>query len=199
MGFNQAKLEEFGAKICDTTKGLSLRPDQIRVRRTDELYNYELNAQFFGENGWLTRTAASLKLGIRNGRTAADWNVIHQTMLRLYDVMEFDPKTHTVISSHVHGKFPSEEDRDEFLNRFAYGSLIARPAALGYVQIADWEKDIRVMMERSNLVPNAVFVAWDTQFSNKQDWESFLGVLPTMMENSANLFDLGFEPFRQTA
>ena len=69
LGFQQARLEEFAARICDREKGLSLRPDQIRLRRTDELYNYELSAQFFGENGSLTRTPLGVHLAIRNGRT----------------------------------------------------------------------------------------------------------------------------------
>ena len=80
LGFTQARLEEFSGKLCDPVDGLSLRPDQLRLRRTDELYNYELTAQFFGENGWLVRTADRVKFGIRNGRTVADWNVILQPL-----------------------------------------------------------------------------------------------------------------------
>lgn len=53
QGFREADLEGFGASICDTVKGLSLRPDQIRLKKWDELYGYELSAQFFGENGTL--------------------------------------------------------------------------------------------------------------------------------------------------
>jgi hypothetical protein len=199
LGFTQARIEEFGAKICDPTAGLGLRPDQIRMRRWDELYGYEVTAQFFGDNGLLTRAADRAKLAVRNARTAADWNILHQTLLRFYTLMEFMPESITTLSAHVHAKFPSADERDSFLGEFAHSPLVARPAALGYVQIADWEKDIRVLIERSNLVPEAVFVAWDTQFENSQDWDSFLGSLPTVMENSANLFDLGFEPFRQTA
>ena len=61
----------------------------------------------------------------------------------------------------------------------------------------DWEKDIRVLIELSQPVPNSVFIAWDTQFSNNQEWDSFLGTLPSVMENSANIFEIGFEPFKE--
>ncbi len=198
QGFAQSRLEEFSEKICDSVSGLNLRVDQIRLRRTDELYNYELSAHFFGENGWLTRTADRTKMGIRNARTAADWNVIHQSLTRFYQIMEFNQKSVSNLSAHVHARFPSARDRDEYLAKFAHNPQIAKPAALGYVQIADWEKDIRILIEKSNLAPDSVFVCWDTQFTNSQDWDSFLGALPTAMENSVNLFDLGFEPFRQT-
>lgn len=197
QGLAQARLDEFGARLCDPAKGLSLRPDQIRLKRWDDLFGYELAAQFFGENGSLIRTADRVKLGVRNARTSGDWQIILQTLVRFYQLMEFDEKSLTVASLHVHGRFPGAAERDAWLGQFSINSLVSKPAALGYVRIFDWEKDIRVMIEHSNLVPDAVFCAWDTQFQNNQEWESFLGSLPTMMENSANLFELGFEPLRE--
>ena len=197
LGFRQADLEGFGASMCDTVKGLSLRPDQIRLKRWDELYGYELSAQFFGENGTLIRTASSVKLAVRNARTAGDWTIIHQTLTRFYALMEFDPKSVSALSTHAHVKFGTVEERDTWLSRFSYSPLIGRPAALGYVQIADWEKEIRVLIEQSNVVPAAAFIMWDTQFVNSQEWETFLGCLTSVMDNSVNVFDLGFEPLRE--
>ena len=197
LGFHQAKIEEFAGKICDPAKGLGLRVDQVRLRRTDELYNYELSAQFFGENGSLVRTADRIKVAIRNARNAADWNLVRETLVRFYAILDFPPTSLSVLSAHVHARFESSGERDEFLTQFDHGFEVIRPAGLGYVLIADWEKEIRVLMENSNAVPDGLFVAWDTQFTNDQDWESFLITLPTMMENSANIFGLGFEPLRQ--
>ena len=197
LGINQAKLEEFGAKICDPAKGLNLRPDQIRVKRWDELYGYEMSAQLFGENGSLTRTADRLKLGIRNARTAGDWKIIQDTLQRFYALMDFPPESLTALSAHAHAKFPAIEERDAFLQRFSYSPLFSKPAALGYVQVIDWDREIRVLIESSNVVPEALFVMWDTQFTNDQDWETFLPTFPTLMDNSANLFDLSFEPLRE--
>jgi hypothetical protein len=197
QGLQQAKLEEFGAQVCDPNTGLGLRPDQLRLKKWDELYGYELSAQFFGENGTLVRTAERVKLGIRNARTAGDWAIIQQTLQRFYTLLKLPPNTVTALSTHVHAKFPTLEERDAWLGHFSYSPLVGRPAALGYVQIADWEKEIRVLIENSNAVADSVFVMWDTQFTNGQDWETFLGSLPTMMENAVNIFDLGFEPLRE--
>ena len=65
------------------------------------------------------------------------------------------------------------------------------------MQILDWEKDVRVLIEQSNVVPDAVFIMWDTQFTNDQDWETFLPTLSTLMDEAANFFDLSFEPLRE--
>jgi len=197
VGFQSAKLEEFGGQLCDPAKGLSLRVEQLRTKRWDELFGYEMSANFFGENGTFSRTAERVKLGVRNARTVGDWNIMRDTLQRFYTLMDFPATTVTTLATHVHAKFPSLEERDAWLGRFSYSPLISRPAAIGYVQIADWEKDIRVLIEASNVVSDGVFAMWDTQFGNEQDWESFLSSLPTMMENAANLFDIGFEPLRE--
>ena len=197
LGFAEARLDAFGSALCDTTRGLSMRHDQVRLKRWDDLFGYELTANFFGENGTLSRTAERIKFGVRSARTAADWTVIRDTLHRFYKLLDFDPKTVTALSAHAHGKFPSVEERDSFLRRFSYSPMINRPGALGYVTILDWEKDIRVLIEQSNVVPGGVFLTCDTQFVNAQDWETFLPTLPALMDNSANLFDLGFEPLRE--
>lgn len=197
LGIQQAKLEEFGAKICHATTGLNLRPDQIRLKRWDELYGYEMSAQFFGENGTLTRTSDRIKLGIRNARTQGDWKIIQDTLQRFYTLMDFPEDSVTALSAHAHTKFPTTEERDAYLQKFSYSPLFSKCAALGYVQVIDWDREIRVLIESSNVVADALFVMWDTQFTNDQDWETFLPTLPTLMDNSANLFDLGLEPLRE--
>jgi hypothetical protein len=198
LGLRQARLEEFSAALCDPIAGLGLRPDQIRLRQTDELFQYELCANFFGENAWLTRTAERVKMGIRNARTAPDWKVITDLLEKFCSLVNPPREGISLLSTHAHARFPSTEERDQWLNRFAYTPLISRPASLGYVQIVDWEKEVRVLIEQSNAVPDAVFVAWDTQFSNDQDLASLLPRIPELMENSANLFDLGFDPLRRS-
>lgn len=196
FGFHQANLEEFASKLCDPTIGLNLRPNQIRLRRTDDLFDYELSAHFFGENGTLTRGPDRIKLAVRNARNMADWNLIHQLIVRFYHLMDFVETTVTTLSIHAHGRFPSQDDRDGFLSQFSHSFEVLRPASLAYVRIVDWEKDIRVLLEQSNMAPHAVFAVCDTQFQNLQDWDSFLSTLPTVMENSVNIFGLAFEPLK---
>ena len=197
LGLKHGALEEYAAALCDPKSGLALRPDQIRLKRWDDLFGYELSGHFFGENGTLTRTADRVKVAVRNGRTANDWNLIHHTLAQFYKLSQFEPKTVTTLSAHVHARFPSGDERDAWLSQFSTNALLSKVGALGYVQIPDWEKDIRILIEHSNVIADSIFIAWDTQFVNGQEWDSFLGSLPTVLENSANFFDLGLEPFRE--
>ncbi len=196
LGFQQARLDDFAAKVCDSTKGLNLRPDQIRLRRWDDLFGYELVANFFGENGSLNRTADHVKFSVRNARTSADWKVICDSIQRLYGILQLPATTLTQLWVQAHARFESVETRDRWLQQFATTPLLARSGAVGHVRIPEWERDIRVLIEQSNAVNAAVFVEWSTQYANVQEWESFLPTIPTMLENAVNHFELGLEPLR---
>lgn len=189
-----ANLEGFATWLCEGETGLGLRPDQVRVRTWDELFGYELVAQFFGDNGLITRTADRIKLAIRNARTAGDWEIVRRVLVRFYTHMEFSPRSTTVFSANAHSRFGSAEELDAYFRQFWQPQMASRPALFSYVKIADWEADIRLLIEKSNALPDALFIAWDTQFTHTQDWESFIGSLPTVMENSANHFNLAFAP-----
>ena len=197
QSFNDAALGAFGARLCHSKDGLELPSAQIHLKRWDDLFGFELSAQFLGGNATLTRTADCTRIHIRNGRTAGDWAIIRTALTRLFAILDPDPKTLSGLSAHAHARFPSASERDEWLEGFSHSPMVARPGVLGHVQIADWEKDIRVAIERSNVVDDGIFILWETYFTNDQEWETFLGSLTTMMENAANLFELGFEPLRE--
>lgn len=190
----QADLEEFAAWICDPENGLGLRPDQVRLKKWDELFGYELVAQFFGDNGLITRTPDRIKVGVRNARTSGDWELIRRLLVRFYNHMNFDPKSVTTVSAHVHSRLGSEEEVEAYFAEFPQNAEASRPALFSYVKIADWESHIRVLIEQSNAFPNALFIAWDTQFPNTQDWETFIGTLTTVMDNSAHVFGVTLAP-----
>jgi hypothetical protein len=170
VSMREQTLEEFVRALCDPLKGVGARPAQCQLIGRDLLYQYELNATFFEGNGTVSRTADRLRVAIRNARNWADWQLIQQTICRVMALVELDPKS---VSN-------------------------ARPAALGYVRIPDWEYEVRVQIEDSALIPAGVYVGEDTQYRNDQDWESFIGSVPTMFAAAANAFGLGFEPFSGT-
>jgi hypothetical protein len=187
-----AQLDAFAAWLCDKEKGLGLRSDQIALKTWDELFAYELRAQFYGENGLLTRTADKVRLEVKNARTAGDWELVRQLIVRFYQYMQFAPQTLTTFSAYVHSQQASAADVESYFAQHAQPQVSSRPALFRYVRITDWETDVRVLVEKSNAFPEGrgLFVGWETQFVNNQDWETFIGTLPTVMENSAHVFGL---------
>jgi hypothetical protein len=179
--------------LCDP-EGFRLRPDQVRIKAWDQLYGYEILANFFGENGFLVCTPDRVRVGVKNARNAADWEIIQSVFVRLLQ-HESPPEGATrTFSASAHIRLEEPQTADTFLERFAVVPGVERPASLSYVKIADWEKEIRIVIEPSNVLPKQLFVSWDSQFGGTQDWDTFVPSLLTVMENSARMFDLGIAP-----
>ncbi len=189
----QAGLDELAAWLCTKEKGLGLRSDQVRLKSWDDLFAYEMQAQFFGENGLIVVGPEKIRLEVKNARTAADWEIVRQLIVRFYTRMEFPTEPATKFSAYVHSQLPSSDEVDQYFNQRTLPQLSTRPALFRYVKIVDWEADVRVLVEKSNAFPEGrgLFIGWETQFTNDQDWDTFIGTLPTVMENSAHFFDLG--------
>lgn len=186
----EAALDAFAGWLCDTENGLALRADQVRLKQWDELFGYELTAQFFGDNGTVVRLADRVRLSVRNIRTAGDWELVRRLVVRFYQQLDLPATPVTTFGAHLHSRLESQEEIDDYFRPFPQNERVARPTCFGYVKIIDWEAPIRVLIEQSNAFPHALFLAWETQFPNKQDWESFIGTLPTVLDNSTHVFDL---------
>lgn len=185
---NHAEVQGFSDWLCDAD-GFRLRPDQVKVKAWDALYGYEILAQFFGENGFLVRTPDRVRVGVKNARSAGDWEIIQQVFVRFLQRVEAAEGAPRLFSASAHVKLQEQEAAD-YLARFSVVPGVERPAALSYVKIPDWEKEIRIVIEPSNLIPGQLFISWDSQFTGSQDWDTFVPILMTVMENSAGIFDL---------
>jgi hypothetical protein len=198
VSMRETALEDFVRDLCDPQKGVGVRPGQCQLLGRDLLYQYELNATFFEGNATLVRTAERTRVAIRNARNWADWQLVQQTLSRVHALIALDPKSVSNLSMQAQVRFSSLSERERFLRAFAPNRLVARPGALGWVRIPDWEYEVRVQIEDSALLPAGVYIGADTQYRNDQDWESFIGSIPTMFAAAANSFGLGFEPFAGT-
>jgi hypothetical protein len=189
---HEARLDAFATWLCNKDAGLGLRSDQLQLKSWDELFGYELCAQFYGENGLISRNADRIKLDIKNARTASDWELVRQLIVRFYTHLQFPATSVTTFSAYVHSRSLAGPELDAYFQQFPQPKIATRPALFSYVRIVDWESDVRVLVEKSNAFPGhgGVFLGWETQFSNNQDWETFIGTLPTVMENSAHFFEL---------
>jgi len=188
-------LRRFADWLCDPD-GFRLRPDQVKLKAWDQLFGYEYVAQFFGENGFLVRTPDRVRVGVKNARTAADWEIIQGVFVRFLQQESPPDKAFRTFSASAHVKLDEPFTATEFLSRYAVVPGVERPAALSYVKIAEWEKEIRIVIEPSNLFPGQLFLTWDSQFASSQDWDTFVPSLMNVMENSARMFDLGMAPLK---
>src|SRR4051812_7074759 len=113
----QAALDELATWLCTKEKGLGLRSDQVRLKSWDDLFAYEMQAQFFGENGLIVVTADKIRLEVKNARTAADWELVRQLIVRFYLHLKFPADSVTTFSAYVHSQLSSAEDVDAYFQQ----------------------------------------------------------------------------------
>lgn len=90
----QDKLDEVAAWLTDASEGLALRPEQIRVRRADILFDYELTASFFGGNATFRQDAEKSLFSARGARTRQDAGILQQTAVRFVTAVAAPDQLH---------------------------------------------------------------------------------------------------------
>src|SRR5262249_28910122 len=145
---------------------------QVRLKSWDDLFAYEMQAQFFGDNGLIILAPEKIRLEEKNGRTAAHREIVRQLIVRFFMHMQFPPEPPTKFSAYVQLQLPSGDDVDQYFSQRTMSQMATRPALFRYVKIVDWEADVRVLVEKSNAFPDGrgLFIGWETQFTNNQDW-----------------------------
>src|SRR4051812_34720478 len=80
--FAKEKIDALAVWLTDATDGLALRPDQVRVRHTDIVFDYEMSASFFGGNALLRMDAEKVHFSARGASTRQDLELLHNTATR---------------------------------------------------------------------------------------------------------------------
>jgi hypothetical protein len=172
---------------------LGSRPpaDQMRVRYTDSLYNYEFSASFFGNNGGLTLRGDRMTLWLNNGIGAAGDVPFILAILKRFGLHLFSEKPASIMFSvAAHVDFEDNASRDAFLLRYdpTEGVGTVRAGALGYVTTQTWPVDIRVMLEPSFSNEECVYVLWSAGVPETEGWTNSIDKLVESFRAAAKVF-----------
>ena len=122
--------EAFVEFLCDPLAGIGLRPSQVQLINGDWSFQYELTASLFEGNGTLVRNADRLRFSVRNARNWADWQLVHQTMLRVHNLLSLDPNSVSNLTMQAQFQFPSTADRERFFEEPCARAIYIDSAAL---------------------------------------------------------------------
>jgi hypothetical protein len=76
------------------------------------------------------------------------------------------------VTGFCHGLSASEEDRNGFLGQFAVTKEVTGPGVTGRVTVRNWVEPIKVMAEASLVLPKALFVHWETTYTNPEQMKT---------------------------
>jgi len=166
-GFNPILLSELSLRVADALQAPATS-DSFRLRVGDALFGYDLLCTFFGGNVDVRKTAERLTLTFKNGRVQADIPFIFDRVARFLQAFAAGHQQTVTVTGFCHGKTASDEDQTAFLDQFAVTKDVIGPGVTGRVTVRDWAKPIKVTAEASLILPQGIFVFWETTYTNPE-------------------------------
>lgn len=169
--FAKDQLDRAASWLTDP-KALGLRPNQVRVRHTDIIFDYELRAELYGGNAALELNASRIEFNAHGARTAADLRLLERAM-GLVGAFAADLTQESLsfgVGGNAHAALSSSNVREELMRTWSLAPHIGEPIAGGYLSFEGWENRMRFQIEPSFQSPKSLFFSWRTDMAQPDDW-----------------------------
>ena len=166
--FNPLLLSEFSNRVAEVLQ-VPMVPEQFRVRIGDALFWYELFGSFLGDNVQVRKTADRVSLIFKNARLGSDIQFIGNRTARFLEAFGLGSQQVVIFTAFCHGSCSSKDERDAFLAPFAVRESVVGPGLTGRVKVANWPELIKVNAEASFIVPEGLFIGWETSYTNPKE------------------------------
>jgi len=196
--FAKDKIDQIAEWLTDSAAGFALRPEQVRVRHTDIIFDYVLSASFYGGNASFLRDAEKAVLFARGARTRQDADLLRGAAMRFARFVTSEEKLPLMFSANAHALLSSVEDREQFLERLRPDPRVTSPGALGYVQLEGWSDAVRLAIEPSFNAPQSLFFSWQTNLGASEDWESTFETLISVIQEATKVYGVYYRPLAET-
>ncbi len=195
--FAKDKIDELATWLTDAAEGFALRPEQVRVRHTDIVFDYDLSASFFGGNATFKRDAEKAVFSARGARTRQDADILHQTAARFVKAIAAPEQLYVAFSANAHASLASEGAREAYLADFRPNDRVVGPGALGFVRLEGWPEDVRIAIEPSIGIPSSLFFTWHSRFLPSGDPLQLLQNLVTALGGAVEVYRVKFKPLTE--
>lgn len=192
--FSKDKMDLLAEWLTDPLKGLGLRPDQVRVRHTDIIFDYELAASFYGGNASIVYNAEKAILSARGARTRQDAELLHSAAVKFAQFVASEENLPIGFSANAHATLPTIKDRELYLDALRPHPRVTNPGALGYINVEGWADTIRIAIEPSLSEAQSLFFTWQTTIEPSLEWKNTPEKLIGVIEDVTSIFDIQFQP-----
>jgi hypothetical protein len=172
--FPEAGVSATAKKIQLRFAGYGLRPQEIVQRDGDRLFDYELSFSIFNRNGSIRLTSEGCYASFQNARDDKDASIISDCFLGITEVLSDKRIREHRLEAFVHAALPSIAERDKFLASLGPNDrMLPIGGCVLYVPPAGAFGEVRFLVDRSLLFPDAVFLHWASQSSQPLSHELF--------------------------
>ena len=191
--FKNAHCDDVPQKCLEAFASYGIKPTQIIVRSGDQTFNYDLSFSLFNGNGTFKISAEKLDISLQNATTEKDLEVVKDCIAKVYEHVPLPEINNTSISVTAHATFPSIEEMQHYLLKYANpAKQIVAGGTIAYIHCSDWAEEIRLMIDKSLVYPEGLFLMWSTVYRGNKISRDVLKNIEEAFDNSVTKLDLTF-------
>jgi len=191
--YKDARCDETAQKCVEAFSSYGLRPPQTALRIGDLAFNYDLSFGLFNGNGSFKISSEKLEIHFQNVVSDRDFEVVSDCIAKLYEHVPLPEINSTAIIGNAQTTAPSIEAIQKYLQRNANPSKeIVQAGTIAYISGKNWPAEIRLMVDRSLIFPEGLYLMWSTTFSGNKLSRDILKTLKEACEEAAGKLDLTF-------
>lgn len=166
MPFREAGLENVAKRLLLRFSGYGLRPLELFQRDGDRLFDYELTFALFNRSGSFRLSAEGLYVAFQNAQNDRDAGIISDCLMGFLESLSDRRLRESRLEGFVHASLASAEERERFLRDLGptERKLPVQGCVL-YFPAAETFGEVRFLVDRSLLFPDAVFLNWAAPFT----------------------------------
>jgi hypothetical protein len=189
--FTEADCASVARKCLEAFSGYGLTPSQISVRTGDQTFNYDVSFSIFNGNGTFRFSAEKLEFSLQNATSPKDLEIVDDCVAKIYEHIPLPEIDRTSISAHCHAVFPSAEALRKFqVENADISRQIIWKGTIAYIRVENWAEEIRLMVDRSLVYTDGLFLLWTTSYRGKKISRDVLKDVRVVFVKSAEKLDL---------
>ncbi|SRR5258708_34797102 len=164
--FSKDWLDKTAVGVLNSFKDYGLRPENVVLRNTDVLFGYELSFGLFGGSATFALSGVRLLLNFQNVTSRSALQTVSETAVQAHAVFEGSLFSEHMLRVIAHMPPRNEADKIDTLMADP-DKQIEFAGSLVHLRVDEWEESIRLEIDRSLLLQNAIFISWFSKCRGK--------------------------------
>jgi len=166
--FRESGIESISRKVLVRFGGYGIRPADLFQRVGDRLFDYDLSFSLFNRSSSFRINAEGINVAFHNARDEKDAGIIADCLLGLLECLSKRQIREHRLETFLHASLSSAEERNTFLVSLgSRESKLVSGGSVFYLPAREHRGESRLVVERSVLLADGVFLNWGVPFTQK--------------------------------
>ncbi len=186
--YSDLLVQQVASKAIDKFRSAGLLPSGVASNPGDRVYGHSLFFAALSGKCSFRMTSDKIEVKCIDAVSQAEYGAFVQFVIDCAEIAQLGNEVSSHFQTYVHATFQSASDRQEMLGRLA--SLPEGVSAGGYVvysQSAGWKHELRMQVDRSVAIPEALFILVGTRIDGLINKENLTTIYRSFEELAAKM------------